>query len=347
MSRFASNLLKWYRANKRSLPWRGHADPYAVWVSEIMLQQTRVETVVPYFLRWMRTFPTIRRLARASERQVLNQWEGLGYYARARNLRRAAQLLVKRFGGELPGDVESLRTLPGIGRYTAGAIASMAFGQDEAALDGNIRRVLARVFNVSEAANSPAGEMILWELATRNLPKGHAGDYNQAMMDLGATICVPTKPRCPICPVRGVCEALKLGIQEERPVLKAKKTVPHHVYVAAVILRKGRVLLVRRPSNGLLGGMWEFPNGKVQGSLLRGLEKTIRRLYALDLRLSEPLGVVRHGYSHFTAEVHVFACELKAEFDNADSHWVTVKKLDEYPMGKIDRQIAELIHPIH
>jgi A/G-specific adenine glycosylase len=177
MSTFTRRLLAWYRRNARTLPWRGHPDPYAVWVSEIMLQQTRVETVIPYFRRWMERFPTIRDLAGSSEQSVLAFWEGLGYYSRARNLHKAAKILVEQYNGRLPPDLDALRRLPGIGRYTVGAIASMAFGLDEPALDGNIRRVLARVFNISLPANSSAGEKSLWDLAARHLPGNRASDY--------------------------------------------------------------------------------------------------------------------------------------------------------------------------
>jgi A/G-specific adenine glycosylase len=206
-SRLVSRLLTWYRRHGRSLPWRGHPDPYAVWVSEIMLQQTRVETVIPYFEKWMRLFPTITDLAKASEQEVLNAWEGLGYYSRARNLHKAAQIVREQYAGELPHDLSALRKLPGIGRYTVGAIASIAFGMDEPTLDGNLRRVFARLFNVSEPSDSPAGEKILWGLAAEHLPKGQAGDYNQALMDLGATICLPKNPRCLICPLMELCQA--------------------------------------------------------------------------------------------------------------------------------------------
>ncbi len=343
MSRFSSKLLDWYDQNKRTLPWRGHPDPYAVWVSEIMLQQTRVEAVTPYFERWMQRFPTVDSLAAAPEQDVLSAWEGLGYYARARNLRQAAKMVVEQYGGQLPQEAGELRQLPGIGRYTAGAIASIAFGRDEAALDGNIRRVLARVFNVEQPADSPQGIARLWELAEKHLPKGRAGDYNQALMDLGATICVPANPRCLICPVMKLCEARKLGIQDERPVLKAKKLGPHHIVAAGVIERKGRVLLVQRPSKGLLGGMWEFPNGRVRGVPLRHIQKVLRELYGLEVECSQPLGVVEHGYSHFSVSVHAFRCRPVSVPRMKSFQWVPVKKLGDFPMGRIDRQIARML----
>ena len=358
MNRLASKLLSWYHANKRTLPWRGHASrsAYAVWVSEIMLQQTRVETVIPYFERWMRLFPTVQALAGASEHDVLNAWEGLGYYSRARNLHRAAKIVAIEHGGRIPRDLEQLRNLPGIGRYTLGAIASIAFDMDVPALDGNIKRVYSRIFDVSEPVDSPAGERILWALAEKHLPKGHAGDYNQALMDLGATICLPKSPRCLICPAMRLCQARQNGTQDRRPVKSPKRAVPHYVHAAGVIVRRvgnpphEEVLLARRPSKGLLGGMWEFPNGRVDGDPARDLPRVLRSEYDLRLKLSRTpapsaakLGIVHHGYSHFSVEVHVYRCALVSMPNGTNLRWIPLRKLDEYPMGKIDRQIANMI----
>jgi A/G-specific adenine glycosylase len=349
MNRPASKLLDWYQINKRTPPWRDHPDPYAVWVSEIMLQQTRVETVIPYFEKWMRLFPDIQSLASASEQDVLNAWEGLGYYSRARNLHKAARIVAEQYNGELPRNLDELRKLPGIGRYTLGAIASMAFGMDVSALDGNIKRVYARIFDVTEPVDSPAGEKLLWQIADENLPKGHAGDYNQALMDLGATICVPKNPRCLICPVMKLCKARQIGTQNERPMLSPKKAVPHYVHAAAVIIERGRVLLAQRPSTGLLGGMWEFPNGRVNGDPARELPNALKTAYKLKVKLKrgthmrEALGIVHHGYSHFSVTVHVFPCELISIPKETHLRWVSLNKLQDYPMGKIDRQIARMI----
>ncbi len=340
MSRLAGRLLNWYARKKRTLPWRGHPDAYAVWVSEIMLQQTRVEAVIPYFLRWMERFPDVARLAAASEQQVLKAWEGLGYYSRARNLHRAARIVIEQYDGCLPPKAAELRKLPGIGRYTAGAIASIAFGGDEPALDGNIRRVLARVFNVEVAADSPAGEKRLWELAAQNLPHGSAGDYNQALMDLGATVCVPANPHCGACPLSSMCEARRLGLQKARPVLKARRAVPHHLHAAAVIVRRGRVLLAQRPSKGLLGGMWEFPNAPVESVTPRRVAAAMRTACGADVRCAEALGVVHHGYSHFTVDVHVFRCTMDSAMPGSELRWIPIRQLDALPMGRIDRQIA-------
>jgi len=346
MNRLSSKLLAWYHANKRTLPWRGHPSAYAVWVSEIMLQQTRVETVIPYFEKWMRLFPDIQALGQASEHDVLNAWEGLGYYSRARNLHRAAKLVLDQYSGEIPRDLDELRKLPGIGRYTLGAIASMAFGMDVSALDGNIKRVYARIFDIEEPVDSASGEKLLWELADKYLPKGHAGDYNQALMDLGATICVPKNPRCLICPVMKLCKARQNGTQDQRPVMKPKKEVPHYVNAAGVIIEKRRVLLAQRPAQGLLASMWEFPNGRVDGDPAKGLAKALKTEYNLNLRVKrgqESLGIVQHGYSHFSVTVHVFPCELVSRPKGTNLKWVALKELGSYPMGRIDRQIANMI----
>lgn len=345
MSRLSSQLLSWYNKNKRTLPWRDRhpVNAYAIWVSEIMLQQTRVETVIPYFKKWMKLFPTIRALAKADERNVLNAWEGLGYYSRALNLHLAAKLLVNDHKGKLPRDPDALRELPGIGRYTAGAIASIAFDLDEPALDGNLKRVYARLFDISVPVDSSEGEKLLWKIAKDNLPKGDAGDFNQALMDLGATICIPKKPRCPSCPLIKLCKSKMNGTQEHRPVKKPKKDVPQRVHAAGVIVKRGKVLLAQRPSKGLLGGMWEFPNGRVDGDPEKELTKVLKEGYSLKVRKKEALGLVRHTYTHFKVTVHVFWCSLLSMSSHENLKWVSLEELDEYPMGKIDRRIANAI----
>jgi A/G-specific adenine glycosylase len=342
----APPLLNWYDRHARSLPWRTEPTPYRVWVSEIMLQQTRVETVVPYFDRWMQRFPTLQALASAAEQEVLQVWEGLGYYSRARNLHRAAQEVVQQQGGQIPSEREALERLPGIGRYTAGAIASIAFGRDEPALDANIRRVLARVFNVDLPARSPAGEKRLWELAKITLPSGRAGDYNQALMDLGSSICTPRAPACLLCPLATRCLARALGVQEDRPVLEAKPAVPHYTVTAAVITHNAQILIARRPPNGLLGGMWEFPGGKLEPgeSLTQGLLREIQEELGVAIQVGEPFGVYQHGYTHFKVTLHAFCCQLTTgepqSLHASEIRWVAPAALGDFPMGKIDRQIA-------
>jgi A/G-specific adenine glycosylase len=311
-----------------------------------MLQQTRVDTVIPYFEKWMRLFPMVRDLACASEQDVLNAWEGLGYYGRARNLYKAAQIVAEKYNGELPRDLDDLRALPGIGRYTVGAIASIAFGMDEPTLDGNLRRVFARLFDVTKPADAPAGEKILWALAAKHLPQGKASAYNQALMDLGAAICTPKNPRCLICPLIEICVARENGTQEQRPVLKPKKAIPHYIYAAGVVGRAANpthVLLAKRPSDGLLGGMWEFPNGRVNGDPAKELTKILKTGYRLKVKRKEAFCQVQHAYTHFKVNVHVFRCELVEMSRDKNLKWVQVGKLGDYPMGKVDRRIAKKI----
>jgi A/G-specific adenine glycosylase len=346
-SLFSKRILDWYAEHARRLPWRGLQNPYAIWVSEVMLQQTRVETVIPYFLRWMQRYPDVRSLAEASLQEVLATWEGLGYYGRARNLHRAAQEVVDKYGGQLPDEAPQLRKMPGIGRYTAAAIASIAFGKDEPTLDGNIRRVLARYFNVSEDARSTRGVKQLWNLAAEHLPEGRAGAYNQALMDLGASLCTAKHPDCSACPLEDSCQAKALGIQEQRPVFIPKPAIPHHVVTAAVIRREDRVLITCRPPKGLLGGLWEFPGGKQQeGEDLRScLQREIREELGVEVGVGVQLGEYKHAYTHFRVTLHAFqCCILRGELrliQAADMRWVTINELTEYPMGKIDRQISK------
>ena len=346
---FIKPLLNWYADNARDMPWRGLADPYAIWVSEIMLQQTRVETVIPYFKRWMARFPDIRVLAEASQQDVLNLWEGLGYYSRARNLHKAAKIVVDQHHDELPADVQLLKILPGIGTYTAAAIASIVFGLDEAALDGNIRRVLSRLFDVSEPLGSSEGERRLWGLAREHLPAGQAAQYNQALMELGATICTSRTPKCDLCPVSEACEARRLGVQAYRPVRKKKADIPHHTVTAAVIRRNGHVLIAQRQEGGLLGGMWEFPGGKTEpGETLPAcLKREIYEELGVDIEVGESLGIFQHAYTHFRITLHAFRSTLLAGepqlLDHTDIFWARPSELSDYPMGKLDRQIADLL----
>lgn len=348
-SSFTERLLAWYDRHGRDLPWRDRPDPYAIWVSEIMLQQTRVEAVRPYYDRWMARFPTVRELAAATQQEVLAVWEGLGYYSRARNLHESAQIIVNEQGGSLPVDTDALRRLPGIGPYTAGAIASIAFDRDEAAVDGNVRRVLSRVFDVVEPVRTPEGERRFWALAGEHLPSGQAGAYNQALMDLGATICTPRAPACERCPLEDLCIARRLGIQESRPVRRDRPESPHHNEAAAAIRRDGQVLIARRPPEGLLGGLWEFPGAKLESGedpvagLLRGLEQSL----GVEVEVQGALGVYRHAYTHFRVTRHVFCCtlvngELRAH-EARELRWVPAGGLEAFPMGKLDRQIARAL----
>ncbi len=343
---FGRLLLNWYAIHARQMPWRGKTDAYSIWVSEIMLQQTQVNTVIPYYDKWMQKFPTVQALAAAEEHDVLNVWEGLGYYSRARNMLKAARLVSDNYQGQFPSTAVELCKLPGIGRYTAAAISSIAFGADEAVLDGNVKRVLARLFEFSEAVNIPEGEKKLWLLAADLLPKGEASAYNQAVMDLGATICTPKSPDCIICPVNSICISLKSNSQEKYPLMREKQPVPHIDVVAAIIRQNDLVLIARRPSKGLLGGLWEFPGGKLEAgeNHAEALVREIREELGSEVIATHKFGVYRHAYTHFKVTLQAWFAELQGEPPNAleasEIRWVKIEELGDYPMGKIDRSIS-------
>jgi A/G-specific adenine glycosylase len=342
----AQALLNWYENNARQLPWRGSRDPYAIWVSEIMLQQTRVETAIPYYITWMSRFPTLRLLAEATEQDVLAIWEGLGYYSRARNIHKAARLIFERYSGVFPRDMKALLKLPGIGVYTAAAIASIAFAVDVPAVDGNVKRVFSRLINLELPIESPGAIKIITETAWEDLPVGRAGDYNQALMDLSTAICLPRVPRCLLCPLRDHCQALAVGGQAERPVRKIRQPIPHHTVTAAVIDWKGKYLIARRPASGLLGGLWEFPGGKLEPgeTLPECLRREIKEELGADIIVGEELGVFQHAYTHFRITLHAFWCRLDDREIKPvvaeEVTWVPAGMLNNYPMGKVDRLIA-------
>lgn len=350
--RLSANLIAWFKQFGRKLPWRENRTPYHVWISEIMLQQTRVDTVIPFYQKWLKAFPTIQRLAEADELDILCLWEGLGYYSRARSIHQAAQILVHAYQGELPADPAALRSLPGIGPYTVGSISSIAFGNPVIAMDGNVRRVYSRLRNVEAPLKSKESEAELRAIAEDFLRtptvQRNAADFLEGLMDLGATICTPSAPRCGECPWQDDCAAKALGLENERPVTEKKAPVPSLVVTAAVIPKeKGEVLMTRRPRKGLLGGLWEFPGGKVEGN--ETLEDCIRREIREELDLAfeptRPFGVYRHAYTHFKITLHAFIGEIPddAEPRNLaadDMAWIKPEDLTTIPMGKVDRQIA-------
>jgi len=349
MTSFADRLLAWYRLQPRDLPWRRTRDPYAVWVAEVMLQQTQVDTVIPYYERFLARFPTVEALAAAPLDDVLRLWAGLGYYARARHLHAAARRILAEHGGQVPADLETLLRLPGIGRSTAGALLSIAFNQDAPVLDGNVRRVLCRVFHITEDPGQPAVERRLWDLAASLVPPGRAGDYNQALMDLGATVCTPRAPRCPVCPVMMLCEAQKRGDPERLPVKAPRRELPRYDVTAGVIWRDGRVLLAQRRPEGLLGGLWEFPGGKQEaGETLEDcLRRELREELGIEVEIGPQLMTLAHAYSHFRITLHVFTCRHTSGEPQAMGcaawRWVAPDELASYAMAATDRQIAQQV----
>jgi A/G-specific adenine glycosylase len=349
---FVEQLLAWWETSYKDLPWRRSKDPYAIWVSEVMLQQTQIVTAIPYYDRWMSRFPTIKDLARASLEEVLRLWQGLGYYSRARNLHSAAKIVLEQYDGQVPEEVSDLMALPGIGRYTAGAIASIAFGRSEPVLDGNVIRVISRLIDLEEDVTSSKTRNKLWLLTSNLVPTEKPGDYNQALMELGQQICLSSTPKCNRCPVSGFCLAREKGTQYERPVRPPRKRIPHFDVVAGIIWRSevsrtGKFLIARRPLNGMLGGLWEFPGGKVEVSENNetALQREVMEELGIDIQVDRHLCDVKHGYTHFRITLHAFhAFYISGTVQNigvADHAWVSLSDLDHYAFAVTDLRIIE------
>jgi len=338
-------LASWFNKNQRTLPWRSDRHPYTVWVSEIMLQQTRVDQVEPYYRRFMDWFPDTRALARAPLEKVLKAWEGLGYYSRARHLHRSAQKIVNEHGGIFPDRYAELVRLPGIGRSTAGAILSLAFDQPYPVLDGNIKRVLIRFYRIRRSVGEAATVKALWRKAEGVLPPRKPGRFNEALMELGALVCRPRNPACGHCPLREACLAFLRGDSEKLPVKTPHKKIPHYQVTAAVIRKGKKILITRRPEKGLLGGLWEFPGGKQKPgeSLEECLRREIEEELGIEISVGEQLIQVKHAYSHFKITLHPFFCRhLKGRIQKIgimDYRWVTSSELSEYAFPRADQRV--------
>ncbi len=327
----ASLLLEWYGREGRELPWRQTRDPYRIWLSEIMLQQTTVAAVIGYYRRFLENFPTVEHLAVAPLESVIDLWAGLGYYARARNLHAAATMVVEEHAGCFPATVAELQQLPGVGRSTAGAIAALAFDQRAAILDGNVRRILCRLFALQELPRSSAAEKQLWQWAELLTPVAAVHDYTQAIMDLGATVCVPRQPRCENCPLNQLCQARLLGLEQQLPLTKPSKKIPLRQQLALLIERQGCYLVRRRPASGFLGGLWEFPTIDLQAG-----ESSADKLAWLmaDLGLSgkpHPLGSIKHIYSHFRLELQLFQLSIAElpRIAESENDWCSGSQLEQ------------------
>jgi A/G-specific adenine glycosylase len=347
---FRKKMIDWYHRHHRKLPWRESRNPYRIWVSEVMLQQTQVTTVIPYFENFIEKFPTVSDLAAADLQAVLKAWEGLGYYARARNLHKAAQVVSNHLAGEIPQDYSGFRKLPGVGEYIAAAVQSIAFEQPYPVVDGNVKRVLARLFQMEAPVNDSASTKIFQEIAATALDQQHPGEYNQAMMELGAMICRPQNPLCEQCPVSEFCRAYKSSRQDEFPRRKEREKTPQY-HIAVGVVRKGkRLLITRRAENGLLGGLWEFPGGKVREGKETAAEACVREIKEevnLEIKVESLLTTVHHAYTHFKIVMDVFLCDylfgevgLKGP---VDYKWITVEEIEQYPFPKANHKFIPLL----
>jgi A/G-specific adenine glycosylase len=334
---FQTALTRWYAKNHRNLPWRASGNPYHIWVSEIMLQQTQVATVIPYFNRFCRIFPDIPALAAADLQEVLKLWEGLGYYARARNFHKAAKIVTERYGGRIPDDADGFMALPGVGDYIGAAVLSIAFGRALAVVDGNVKRVLARLFEIDVPANDSASYKVFKSFANELLVAEDPGMFNQAMMELGAMICRPGRPACGACPLPGWCGAFKNQRVDVFPKKKKRAPVPHHHLAVGVVFKNGKVLIVRRPEEKMLGGLWEFPGGRLfpEEPAASACARIIKEKSGLKVAVRSKLTRVTHSYTHFKITADIFICALEAGRVRRNGHtahvWVTLDKLAGFP----------------
>ena len=348
---FVRRLLAWYKIHHRQLPWRRTADPYRIWISEVMLQQTTVEAVIPYYRRWMKHFPSLKALARAPLPRVLKIWQGLGYYQRARNLREAARRVVRDNGGRLPRSYKDLARLPGIGPYTAAAVLSFSFGQALPVVEANVRRVMMRLLRLPGRASAELDKKLKSQLE-KIMPARQAGQFNQALMELGALICRPSSPRCLACPVKTHCEAYSRGEQEVIPV-PLKREVHRLTAAVAVIRRDGKVLIQKRPEKGLLAGLWEFPGGKVERgeTPAQALRREIKEELGIVLKSVTFLAKVKHAYTKYLVDLHAFLTEPaeipRLNVGGGRRRWVSPTELRRFAFPSGSARIMDALEKLN
>ncbi len=331
---FRKRLLDWYRQEGRRLPWRQTRDPYRIWVSEVMLQQTQVATVLPYYRRFIKVLPTVQALARVPLQRVLKLWEGLGYYARARNLHRAAQQVVKEWKGKFSPDLSLLQTLPGVGRSTAGAIASFAFGKRAPILDGNLRRVFSRLLVIETSRKNHTVQQQLWDFSERILPRDNVAELNQALMDLGATICTPRSPSCLLCPVRDLCHAFRLGIQGRIPLTTRRKALPHCHMMVAIIQRGQQILIIKRAEQGLLGGLWGLPEVPIANpNDIQEARQALMDQWGVEVKMNQIMQPVGHTFTHLRMTYHPIVCHYISGSPQRATicRWVSFRQISNFP----------------
>ncbi|WP_076782633.1 A/G-specific adenine glycosylase [Balneola sp. EhC07] len=347
-SEFTENLLDWYKEHKREMPWREEKDPYKIWISEIMLQQTRVDQAWPYFENFMKVFPTVFDLAKADQQQVLKAWEGLGYYSRARNLHSASKMIVEDYNGKLPETYDEIIKLKGIGPYTAAAITSIAFGLPNAVVDGNVIRVITRYFGIEDDVRKTGTVKEVQSLVNELISQKQPAEFNQGMMELGATVCSPHNPDCLNCPIQSGCIATKIAKTDIIPYKSKAKKKPHKVIGVGIIeAEDGKLLIALRPEDAMLGGLWEFPGGKQEKG--ETIQQTVERelLEELDVEVHafKEFMTLKHTYSHFSITMHAWFCTLISGTPKAKSsqeiRWVKRSELEEYPFPKANKVLTE------
>ncbi len=335
---FRAKLLDWFEKHQRQLPWRATKNPYNIWVAEVMLQQTQVKKVLDYYHRFLSKFPTIIALAQASVQQVLKAWEGLGYYARARHLHQAAQIIAENYDGKIPTTFKEFSTLPGAGNYITAAVLSQAFDAPYAVVDGNVKRVLARLLLIDQPVNGSSSTRMFLEKMDELLDHGHPGAFNQAMMELGAVVCRPDHPQCSQCPIASFCLAFHTGAQNSYPKSIRRRETPTYHIAVGVIHHDGHVLITRRPFDGLLGGLWEFPGGRLKPgeSPEQACLRTIKEKTDLEVQINRFVTRVHHAYSHFKIIMDVFDCQMRSGTISlagpAEYRWIDLSELKNFPL---------------
>lgn len=345
---FSENLLQWYNLHRRDLPWRNTSDPYKIWLSEVMLQQTRVDTVIPYYHRFLESFPTIKELAVAEQQKVLKCWEGLGYYSRGRNLHQSAKSVVKNYDGVIPADYVQFIALKGVGPYTAAAVLSIAFGKKYAVVDGNVIRVVTRYLGIEDDIRSSQVKNAVQDFVDGTIPSDHPGDFNQSIMELGAMVCKPVAPDCDKCPLSTQCVAYNSAKTDIIPYKSKAKKIPHHdIGVGLILNQKNELLIALRPDDGMLGGLWEFPGGKNENSesIKETVMRELKEELGVDVMVYEKFKMIKHAYSHFKISLHAYWCSI--EFgdpqpkSSQELKWVTLQEIDEYPFPKANRTLID------
>jgi A/G-specific adenine glycosylase len=342
---FKESILSWYDENKRSLPFRDIKNPYFTWLSEIMLQQTQVNTMIPYFNRWINIFPTLNDVANATEQEVLKLWEGLGYYSRCRNFQKATQIVMKNYDGVIPNNYNEFLRLPGVGPYTAAAVMSIAFNKSIPAIDGNIRRVSSRILGRKKMGAQ--AQKRIRNYLEREIEHHRPGDFNQALMDLGSSICTPQKPMCKQCPINTMCFAMDSGNPELYPEKRKKKKSPHYNVAAGLIWDNDKFFIQKRSAKSLLGGVWEFPGGKVEkGETVEGaLKRELKEECNIEPTIHGKAGAVKHVFSHFSIDLTVFHCSIdeqtpKTELPNT---WITPNEIKQYPFPAANHKLFKIL----
>jgi A/G-specific adenine glycosylase len=345
---FSNALLDWYHPNKRDMPWRHTDDPYRIWISEIMLQQTRVDTVIPYYYRFLEAFPTVYDLAKAEQQEVLKCWEGLGYYSRGRNLHQAAKTITESFDGTLPSTCKELTSLKGIGPYTASAILSIAFGKKYAVVDGNVLRVITRYFGIHDDIRKSGTKKQVQKYVDDLIPDDCPGDFNQAIMELGAIVCTPQNPRCDVCPVSKNCAAFNRVETDQIPYKSPAKKIPHHQIAVGLILNGSNELLIAlRPNDRMLGGLWEFPGGKKEKNetLKETVARELKEELGVEVQVFQKFRDLKHAYSHFRITLHAYWCRISegipAPKSSQKLKWISLGQISELPFPKANKTLIE------